>query len=59
MIYAPGVKTGYGVKTLPGIREAIEDRRWRDAEAFAVTIAEVLGSYCQALDKASALLVKE
>ena len=28
MIYAPGRFTGYGAKTLPGVREAIEDERW-------------------------------
>src|SRR5262249_47572555 len=28
LVYAPGFYTGYGVKTLPGIREAIEGRRW-------------------------------
>lgn len=31
-IYAPGFYTGYGVKTLPGIREAIEQRNWVEAE---------------------------
>lgn len=31
MIYAPGFYTGYGVKTLPGIREAIEQRNWKEA----------------------------
>lgn len=31
-IYAPGFYTGYGVKTLPGIREAIEQRNWKEAE---------------------------
>jgi N-acetylated-alpha-linked acidic dipeptidase len=30
-IYAPGFYTGYGVKTLPGIREAIEQRNWEEA----------------------------
>jgi len=30
-IYAPGFYTGYGVKTLPGIREALEQRDWREA----------------------------
>lgn len=30
-IYAPGFYTGYGVKTLPGIREAIEERHWQEA----------------------------
>jgi N-acetylated-alpha-linked acidic dipeptidase len=28
LIYAPGYYTGYGVKTLPGIREAIEQGEW-------------------------------
>ncbi len=31
-IYAPGAYTGYGVKTLPGIREAIEQRNWNEAQ---------------------------
>ncbi|MDB5024254.1 MAG: folate hydrolase [Mucilaginibacter sp.] len=31
-IYAPGLYTGYGVKTLPGIREAIEQRNWTEAQ---------------------------
>ncbi|MBD1363341.1 M28 family peptidase [Mucilaginibacter sp. ZT4R22] len=31
-IYAPGFYTGYGVKTLPGIREAIEQRNWEEAK---------------------------
>jgi len=32
LIYAPGRFTGYDAKTLPGVREAIEDRRWADAD---------------------------
>ena len=31
-LYAPGFFTGYGVKTLPGIREAIEQRNWNEAQ---------------------------
>lgn len=31
-IYAPGFYTGYGVKTMPGIREAIEQRNWTEAQ---------------------------
>ncbi|RXK80992.1 M28 family metallopeptidase [Filimonas effusa] len=31
-LYAPGFYTGYGVKTLPGIREAIEQRKWEQAQ---------------------------
>ena len=56
MIYAPGMYTGYGVKTLPGVREAIEERQWQDAERYAVIDADVLKAYAQQLDKATALL---
>jgi N-acetylated-alpha-linked acidic dipeptidase len=56
MIYAPDLKTGYDVKTLPGVREAIEDRRWPDAEKFAAVIGDALGVYCDQLDKITALL---
>jgi N-acetylated-alpha-linked acidic dipeptidase len=31
-IYAPGFYTGYGVKTMPGIREAIEQKNWVEAQ---------------------------
>ncbi len=32
MIYAPGFYTGYGVKTLPAVREAIEQKEWSDVD---------------------------
>ena len=32
MLYAPGFYTGYGVKTIPGVREAIEQGQWADAD---------------------------
>ncbi len=41
-IYAPGLHTGYGVKTLPGVREAIEQRQYDRAAAEIETAAEVL-----------------
>lgn len=55
-IYAPGLLTGYGVKTLPGVREAIEDNRWDRANQFAVLTADVLAKYCERLDRATALV---
>src|SRR6516225_8835192 len=55
-IYAPGVLTGYGVKTLPGVREAIEGNRWDEANRYAAITAEVLGAYCDGIDRATALL---
>lgn len=41
-IYAPGMYTGYGVKTMPGIREAIENRDWSEARQQIVTDATVI-----------------
>ena len=32
VLYAPGFYTGYGVKTIPGVREAIEQKRWAEAD---------------------------
>jgi N-acetylated-alpha-linked acidic dipeptidase len=55
-IYAPGQYTGYGVKTLPAIREAIELRRWSEAEAQTVTVAKVLDGLSQRLEDATAAL---
>lgn len=56
MIYAPGRFTGYGAKTLPGVREAIEERRFDDANVYAGRIAAVLNAYSQRLDEARTLL---
>jgi N-acetylated-alpha-linked acidic dipeptidase len=55
-VYAPGLLTGYGVKTLPGVREAIEGARWDEANRYAAITAEVLGAYCDGIERAAALL---
>ncbi|HEY2679151.1 MAG TPA: transferrin receptor-like dimerization domain-containing protein [Steroidobacteraceae bacterium] len=54
MIYAPGAHTGYGVKTLPGIREAIEERRWDEANQYVGVVARALNAYSEQLDRATA-----
>ena len=51
-IYAPGFYTGYGVKTLPGIREAIEQRKWAEANEQIKVAAKVIEGYAAALDAA-------
>jgi len=56
MIYAPGMHTGYGVKTLPGVREAIEQRRWPEVEQYMTIIAGVLNAYSERLDEATAVM---
>jgi N-acetylated-alpha-linked acidic dipeptidase len=42
MIYAPGVYSGYGVKTIPGVREAIEQKHWEEANAEIGRVSQVL-----------------
>jgi len=41
-IYAPGFYTGYAVKTIPAVREAIELKQWKQADAAIVVVARVL-----------------
>jgi N-acetylated-alpha-linked acidic dipeptidase len=56
LIYAPGALTGYGAKTLPGVREAIEQGQWQLAEEYARRTAAALNLYSDRLDQTSAML---
>ncbi|GAA4780883.1 transferrin receptor-like dimerization domain-containing protein [Stakelama sediminis] len=56
LVTAPGVLTGYGAKTLPGVREAIEDRRFGDVDTYTVRTAKVLDAYADRLDAARRLV---
>jgi N-acetylated-alpha-linked acidic dipeptidase len=56
-IYAPGYYTGYGVKTIPGVREAIEERKWDEANAQIPIAAQTLDAMSAQIDKATALLM--
>ncbi len=55
LIYAPGTLTGYGAKTLPGVREAIEQRRFDDARAYVQRTAAVIENYANRLDEVAAM----
>jgi len=55
-IYAPGLYTGYGVKTLPGIREAIENRNWKEAQANIEIVAATIESYAGNVNDALKIL---
>ena len=55
-IYAPGFYTGYGVKTLPAVREAVESRNWDEANKQAVVVANTLDNYSKEIDKATGLI---
>ena len=42
LLYAPGFYTGYGVKTMPGVREGIEQKRYEEAEKEAARLAAAI-----------------
>ncbi|HTK39163.1 MAG TPA: transferrin receptor-like dimerization domain-containing protein, partial [Pyrinomonadaceae bacterium] len=54
-IYAPGFYTGYGVKTLPGIREAIEQRNWKEAAEEIEVVSKTIDGFAAQIDKATSL----
>jgi N-acetylated-alpha-linked acidic dipeptidase len=56
LLYAPGRFTGYGAKTMPGIREGIEDERFDDASKYIGLTADALKAYATKLDQATAFL---
>lgn len=49
-IYAPGFYTGYGVKTLPGVREALEEGHYQELEAQLLLLAQRITVLAQTLD---------
>jgi N-acetylated-alpha-linked acidic dipeptidase len=53
LIYAPGYYTGYGVKTVPGVREAIEQKHWQEADEQIVRVANALQREANLLDAAA------
>lgn len=56
LLYAPGFYTGYGVKTMPGIREALETRNWEEARREMDRVVEALDSEIQLVRQSSAEL---
>ena len=58
MIYAPGFYTGYGVKTIPGVREAIEQKRWQEADEQIQRAGHILTREAELIDEATAALSK-
>jgi N-acetylated-alpha-linked acidic dipeptidase len=52
-IYAPGFYTGYGVKTVPGVREAIEQKQWAEASQQIEIVSKVIENYAAQVDRAA------
>jgi N-acetylated-alpha-linked acidic dipeptidase len=55
-IYAPGFYTGYGVKTIPAVREAVEQNRWREADEQIARVGKVLENVGETIDSAASAL---
>jgi N-acetylated-alpha-linked acidic dipeptidase len=55
-IYAPGFYTGYAAKTMPAVREAIEQKQWKQADAGIVVVAGVLQDEAELISSAAAKL---
>ncbi|MBV8892032.1 MAG: M28 family metallopeptidase [Acidobacteria bacterium] len=58
LIYAPGWYTGYSAKTMPGIREAIEEKRYSDADPEIAKVAKVLHAEAELIQQAAGELEK-
>lgn len=54
-IYAPGFYTGYGVKTLPGVREALEQRDWTEAQEQILVVSRTIERFASEIDRAAKL----
>ncbi|HUR33618.1 MAG TPA: transferrin receptor-like dimerization domain-containing protein [Vicinamibacterales bacterium] len=56
LLYAPGFYTGYGVKTMPGVREGIEQKRYAEAEREAAKLAAAIDREAALINDAAASL---
>ncbi|MGE0813097.1 MAG: transferrin receptor-like dimerization domain-containing protein [Vicinamibacterales bacterium] len=57
-IYAPGFYTGYGVKTLPQIREGLEEGQWDEARDGVTKVSKAITALAQQVDRATAGLTR-
>jgi N-acetylated-alpha-linked acidic dipeptidase len=56
LAYAPGFYTGYGVKTLPGIREGIEQKAWDQPRKYIPIVAGAIDRLASQVDRAASLV---
>ena len=58
LLYAPGTYAGYGAKTMPGVREGIEQRNWPEATQQIEVIARTLEAFADQLDRGRVLMAR-
>jgi N-acetylated-alpha-linked acidic dipeptidase len=52
-IYAPGAYTGYGAKPIAAVREYMDEKKWKDADAQVPRVAQVIENVAAGIDKAA------
>jgi N-acetylated-alpha-linked acidic dipeptidase len=55
-LYAPGVYTGYAAKAIPAVREALEQKKWKEAEEATARVAKVLENEARLISDAAGKL---
>jgi len=55
-LYAPGFYTGYAAKTVPAVREAIEQKQWKQADEGIVVVGRCLQDEAALISDAAAKL---
>ena len=58
LAYAPGFYTGYGVKTLPGIREGIEQQQWDEARKYVPIVASAIDALAAQVERATTMVTR-
>ena len=58
-LYAPGAYTGYAAKAIPAVREALEQKKWKQAEDAAARVAHVLENEAGLISEAAGKLAGE
>ena len=58
LLYAPGYYTGYSVKTMPGVREAIEQKQYKDVDGEILRVTKVIQDETALIDAAISDLEK-
>ncbi len=53
LLYAPGIYSGYGVKTVPSVREGIEQKHYAEAEAEIVRVSKALEDEAAVIESAA------
>lgn len=55
-IYAPGFYTGYGVKTLPGVREAVEQHDWEEVDKEIAIVSDAINRYSDQIEEVTKVM---